>query len=149
MDTKFLKDLASFCDSEFRSREHYFEQMIDIMPGHVYWKDVNGVYMGCNDNLADLADLPHKEVIGRNDYQLCWNATADQLVTNDRKVMTAAQTVAFEEVGHGPDGGKFIMISTKSPLRDAYGEIVGVLGVSIEINQINTLHQQLRDIRER
>lgn len=43
----------------------FLKTIIDNLPGYVYWKDVDSVYMGCNQNLAKLLGLKSSfDIIG-------------------------------------------------------------------------------------
>ena len=44
----------------------YLENIIALSPGNLYWKDRNGVYLGCNNNMAKMVGLARQEVIGKN-----------------------------------------------------------------------------------
>ncbi|MDR2427556.1 MAG: PAS domain-containing protein [Endomicrobium sp.] len=108
--------------------------ILQIVPGYIYWKDVNGVYLGCNQAEAEVLGFKSsKEVIGKTDYDLAWKDSADVLRETDKRII---QTKVPEEIIENPtlaDGKRLLMLTKKSPLYDDKGNVVGIIGVSIDI----------------
>lgn len=63
---------------------------------------------------------------------------------NDRLVMQTGQVVEAEEVYTGADGVQRTYLSTKSPLRDRNGQIIGVIGVSRDISERLVARERLQ-----
>lgn len=111
------------------------ENIAAEFPGHVYWKDLNGIYLGCNDNQAkSLGFEKGTDVVGKTDFELPWSKeTAELFSRNDKKVIQNNESIEVEEesiIGNK----KYIMLSQKKPLKDKFGDIIGVLGISIDIS---------------
>lgn len=103
------------------------QDIISSLPGHVYWKDKEGVCLGCNKQQAIDAGLNSPEdIIGKTDYELPWKDKADQIRLNDLKVMQTGQPLTVHEANY---------LSHKSPLYDKNGNIAGVIGISINISE--------------
>lgn len=107
------------------------------MPGHVYWKDISGVYLGCNDKQAQsLGFKKGTDIVGKTDYDLPWGeGIADKFRENDSRIVSTGITEITEEPSV-MDGGKVIVLSQKTPLKDKNGKIYGVLGISIDITEL-------------
>ena len=75
------------------------EHIMRMLPGHVYWKDINGVYLGCNDNQAKSLGLKYgSEVIGKTDFDLPWpQGSAEDFYVNDMTVMESGSNLVVEE----------------------------------------------------
>lgn len=97
----------------------YYKNIIAQMPGHVYWKDKNGVSLGCNIKQAQSAgfDAPD-DMIGITHAEMPWGMQADYLHDIDLQVMKSGQTNTIEERFELPDGTKKIFLSKKLPLYD-------------------------------
>jgi PAS domain S-box-containing protein len=61
-------------------------------------------------------------------------AAAAEVMANDRRVMESGLAESFEETVHLADG-PHVFLSTKSPLRDADGAVVGLIGASVDITE--------------
>lgn len=126
------------------------QSIVAHLPGHVYWKDINGVYIGCNERMAKMAGLNSRyDVVGKTDYEMTWKEVAAELQANDRAVIESAETHVMEEAGLLADGTVGIFTTLKTPLLDANNKIIGVLGVSIDITQQKHVETALRTAKER
>lgn len=119
------------------------ESILESIPGAVYWKDANGVWLGCNQAVLDAAELNSKsDIVGKHDSEL-WPEAADNLRENDLEVMTTGQAMSFEERIYLPDGRTREFTVVKSPLKDQNGNIIGVIGNSLEITELKQIQAEL------
>lgn len=66
----------------------YYEDIVAILPGHVYWKDKNGVFLGCNlEQARDAGFKTQEEMLGKTDFDMPWYIQAEYLQETDRKIM--------------------------------------------------------------
>ncbi len=119
------------------SRE-MLELVLSNIPQYVFWKDTNLIYLGCNDNFAQSAGIESPEqIIGKTDYDLGW--TEKQIESYrawDRRVINENKP-AFNiiESQLRADGTEVWVDTTKVPLHNADGEVVGVLGTYEDITE--------------
>jgi len=126
----------SYQGSSF-SKENYFDHLLNLTPSSVYWKDLSGIYLGCNLSMLGMVGLSSlKEIIGKTDYDLPWRGFADTLKKNDREVVQFGKLLHFEETGMLANGNIIVVISNKMPLVDQSGNVVGIIGSSIDITAI-------------
>ncbi len=119
-------------ENALREREQLLRGVIANIPGGVFWKDRDSVYLGCNDLFARNHGLPGPDaVVGKTDVELGTTpAEAGAFRAADRRVVEAGEPVLdVEEVLTRPDGARLALLTSKVPLRDAAGGVVGVLGV--------------------
>lgn len=121
------------------------EDILKNLPGHVYWKDKEGAYLGCNDlQVTDLGFSNEQEIIGKTDADILqYKEVAADLRKNDITCMTAGKPIVAEEWGV-VDGKKTIMLSQKIPLRDSNGTIMGILGISQNISKLKENEKRLK-----
>lgn len=128
---------------ENEAMRSYFEKIIDIAPGHLYWKNKEGVYLGCNLFMVHFYHFDSKmAVIGKTDEEL-WPHCAKALRDNDLKVMETGETIIFEETVHGSTNR-----SVKMPLRDEEDNIIGVIGNSVDISDLKKIQRELIEAQE-
>ena len=115
------------------SAQPQIQLMIDHLPQSIGWKDRNSVFMGCNLPFARAFGIEQpSDLIGKTDYDLTSPEMADIYRADDRRVMdSGAAKVNFEEPQQLPDGSKGWLLTSKIPLRERDGTVVGVL-VTIE-----------------
>jgi PAS domain S-box-containing protein len=124
--------------------------VLDTIPVRIFWKDRNLVYLGCNRLFAqDAAKSSPQEVIGMSDYDMSWRDTADLYRADDRQVIEGGQPkLNFEEPQSHPDGTITWLRTSKAPLRDASGKIIGVLGTYEDITAEKRHEQDLIAARD-
>lgn len=129
----------------------YLENIIEILPYFIFWKNINSVYLGCNKQFANLVGKKHpKEVIGKTDFDLEWGAGEPELFRlGDQKTMLGNSTINAEETLIRPDGSEVTMLVNKVPLLDKSGHCIGVLGTSTDITQLKNTQFKLKEAEER
>jgi PAS domain S-box-containing protein len=115
------------------TQEVALDNIIANLPGHVYWKDTNFIFRGCNELQAKSAGYSREEVIGKTDYDMPWKNEAEILRKTDADVMTTGEIITREEPAKLADGKMGVFLSKKIPLRDKEHNIIGVLGISFDI----------------
>lgn len=119
--------------------------ILDSFAGIYWWKNREGIYKGCNKNLAFALGLSSVEdIIGKADYDLPWHEEADMLVENDSTVMKSGETLIKEEPIRGKDGALKIYIVIKAPLKNSKGEVIGTIGNSVDITKQKELEKKLK-----
>jgi len=125
------------------------EQIISNMPGHVYWKNKEGVYLGCNNRQAQTIGFRFgHEVIGKTDMDLSWGyEAATACRENDIRIMETGRSEEVLEVAY-IDGKEKVFLSQKTPLKNKQGEAVGILGISIDITEQKETEKKLVAAKE-
>ncbi|MCK4608260.1 MAG: PAS domain-containing protein, partial [Gammaproteobacteria bacterium] len=112
------------------------QDILDQLPGHIYWKDKDGILLGCNSKTwQDFGSSSLKDYIGKTDYDLFPEAQADELVKTDREVIRTGKISIVEEFADLIDDSTALFLSHKAPLRDKAGETVGTIGVSLNVTK--------------
>jgi PAS domain S-box-containing protein len=108
--------------------------ILQYVPVYIYWKDVNGVYLGCNQAEAEILGFKSiREVIGKTDYDLSWKYVAEILRKTDQRIIENKKVEEVLETGKVGNGKEVIMLTKKSPLYDDKDNVIGIIGVSIDI----------------
>lgn len=124
--------------------------VLDTIPVRIFWKDRNLVYLGCNRLFAqDAGKTGTEEIIGRTDHDLSWQAVAGLYRSDDQQVIDSGQArLGYEEPQTTADGKTLWLRTSKVPLRDAAGEIIGVLGTYEDITEAKQIESELRSAKE-
>lgn len=114
----------------------YLENIIAVVPGHVYWFDKNNVHLGCNDEMARVAGLVSRyDVVGKTNNDLPWKDSAQKLHKINEHVIATGEPCVVEEGGIIANGEYRTFLTKKSPLRNQANEIIGIVGVSLDITE--------------
>ncbi len=138
LDSEMALNLA-LRESTVKSRQQaeLLGSIIGRIPNHVFWKDLNNVYLGCNDQFAVTAGLRDRhEIVGKTDFDLPWTREESESYRHiDQQVMRSGQAVLdMEESQHTAEGVHTCVVTSKVPLRDRDTGVYGVLGIYIDIS---------------
>ncbi len=125
-------------NKNIQDRIIFLEKVISKMPGLVYCKDIDGVYLGCNESQAKIIGFSTpNEIIGKTDFDLLKKKEATKLRNIDKQVISGELIIdeahPIEEQILLPNGETAIFESVKSPLYDDNGKIIGLIGISKDI----------------
>ncbi|MFZ1684033.1 MAG: PAS domain S-box protein [Candidatus Zixiibacteriota bacterium] len=136
-------------EEALRESREVLHAVLNSIPVRVFWKDRDSVYLGCNNAFArDAGHEKVEDIIGKNDRDLGWREQADQYRADDRAVIEGGEVhLLFEEPQTTPSGDQIHLLTSKVPLRDGAGEIVGVLGVYQDITDRKRAEKAL-ELRE-
>ncbi len=135
--------------TEFSNSRNLLQAIIDSAPVRVFWKDRESRYLGCNPLFArDAGKQLPAEMIGKDDYAMNWAELADKYRADDRQVMDSGQsTLNFEEPQTTPSGQTIWVRTSKVPLRDTEGKVIGVLGLYDDITDSKQTASELEKYR--
>jgi len=111
-------------------------RVADIMPSLVYWLDRNGIVLGVNKRTClALGGLDvHSKIVGKRHEDFYPRSIARQLTENNRKVIASGTAMEFEEeVVNVITGKTQYYAAVRSPWFDDDGNIIGIIGTSIDI----------------
>lgn len=119
------------------------------VPGVVYAKDLEGRMLVANRGTADLIGKPPEFFIGKTDLEfLDDQEQARTLMETDRRIMQSNVSEQIEEQVNLADGSAAIWLSTKAPLLDASGEVIGLIGSSIDVTARKKAEEAVRELNQ-
>ncbi len=126
-------------------KDNQLESVLALMPGHVYWKDIKGRYLGCNDNFATTLGLRKRaDIKGKTDHDFLPTEQANKITINDQKIITGNIPTEFEEQGYTQKHKHAVFLTQKIPLRSKDEKITGLVGISLDITERKALEQKLQ-----
>ena len=152
-DIEFLRPLQTTCgqiieaynrehkraetESRLKESENMLRQVLNTIPTRVFWKNMDGVYLGCNYNFAQDAGFgSEKDIIGKSDYQMPWKTEAASYRHDDKLVINnGIPRLKFEETQTTPNGDQIWLRTNKIPLRNIDEKIIGILGSYDDISE--------------
>jgi len=122
------------------------ELVLNTIPTRVFWKDRTSRFLGCNLPFAQDAGVPSPEaIIGKTDFDMGWREQADLYRADDRMVIESGiARLHYEEPQTGPAGETRWLRTSKIPLRNAEGAIIGILGVYEDITEEKAAKETLQ-----
>ncbi len=132
----------------YQSRE-MLQLILDTIPQRVFWKDLDFNYLGCNEKFAIDADLTSPfEIVGKNDYELTWKELGNLYREDDKNVIeNDSPKLDFEEFIVQSNGKKLWLKTSKVPLHNRSGKVIGLLGTYEDITKQKQIEENLEQER--
>lgn len=132
-------------EQALRESEEHYRTLFEILPIPVFTKNRAGEYTSSNtENLRYWEVNP----IGHTDAELLPPEIAAALREADLRVMTTGETLNFEERFTSALLGERHVLTRKTPLRNSRGEIVGILGASLDITERQQTEERISLLAE-
>ncbi len=146
-----MRRLVAERTAALRQTQEMLRLVLDAIPVRVHWKNRDSVYLGCNRRFAEDAELDSpEEIAGKTDSDLPWKEYAELYRGRDREVIQSGEPMlAYEQPRCTSDGRLLCLLQSKLPLRDALGNIIGVLSTYEDITKRKQAEEALRESEAR
>jgi sigma-B regulation protein RsbU (phosphoserine phosphatase) len=120
---------------------YLLRNLMETIPDNIYFKDINSHFIMVNKAYCDWTGMSSEQVVGKSDFDLFSKEHALQAYADEQKIIESGEPLfPVEEKETWPDGRVTWVSSTKMPLQDAGGKIIGTFGLSRDI----TTHKEAR-----
>ena len=138
-------------EAALRESQRLLQLVMDNIPQAVFWKDLNLVYLGCNQAFAEDAGLDSPDqIIGKTDFDMPWQEQAELYRADDQKVMDEGiAKLNYEEPQTGPTGEVTWLRTSKVPMVDDDGNAFAVLGMYEDITERKQVEEENERVRQR
>lgn len=141
---RFLRwQQACKMSKDFWQTNHYLEATIDNSPNLIWYKDKNGIHKKVNNSFCKTVNKTKQQVEGRG-HAYIWDVEHDDpaCIESENEVMRNKKTCVSEEIIQAGEG-KRILTTYKSPLYNIDGEVMGTVGVAIDVTQERAYEQEI------
>lgn len=131
---------------ELDRSENSLQTLLHAIPDLIWFKDSEGVYLSCNHRFEKFFGAAEKDIVGLTDYDFVDKELADSFREHDRIAMKKGGPSVNEEwVTFADDGHRELLETTKTPVFDARGQLIGVLGIGHDITERKFVEDRLRE----
>lgn len=125
--------------------------LLQAIPDNLYFKDAEGRFTHVSESVAAFFGVTGShEVIGKTDFDFYPAADAEQFRRDEQEIMRSGQAmIEKEERCVTPSGRVTHYLSTKIPIRNREGAVVGIAGVSHDVTERRRTDAALRETQER
>lgn len=135
-----------------KARQEYIElveTLLDTIPNAIFYKDLEGRYLGCNATHARWLGVRRDQIPGRMDYDLYPPDLAEAYAKEDRQLLNNPGRRCYEAefggIGGGPRRNALIHTAT---FRDAQGEVRGLVSVVTDITDRKKFEKELLQAKQ-
>ena len=130
-------------EAETKRQSALINALLDSIPDIIFFKDINGVYLGCNPVFVELVGKSKDEIVGKTDYDIFDKEIADFFIGHDKRVMELGEVRHNEEWVTYPDGRKILVHTIKAPYLQHDKTLIGLLGISRDITDRKLAEENL------
>lgn len=129
--------------------QYLLRSLMDNLPDNIYYKDEHSRFLRINQAQSHHLHLGDpSEAIGKTDFDFFGEEHARPAYEDEQKIIqTGIPIINLEELEVYPDGSVGWVSTTKMPLRDDQGKIVGTFGVSRDITDRRRIENALANER--
>src|SRR5215469_15672023 len=138
------------------ARERFLlKTLMDSLPDHIYFKDRESRFIAVNRASAVLfGSQDPAEALGKTDADIFTREHAQAALHDEQEILRTGQPlVNLEEKETWPDGHETWVSTSKLPLRDPNGHIIGTFGLSRDITEKKRAEEKLaaltKELREK
>jgi DNA-binding CsgD family transcriptional regulator len=123
------------------------ERTAYAFPAPIYWMSTNNVALGANDVMFKAIGAP-LDTLGKTPYDYYPYEMADHIVQHNQMVIQTGQSLCQEEVIKDISTGLIKSFNAiKSPLLDDHGDVIGIVGISLDITLQKQQNQDLAKMK--
>ena len=124
---------------------------MDNMTDNIFFKDRSSKFIMINEATSKWLGFKNpQEAIGKGDFDLFTEEFAQTALEDERKILeTGEPMLCKEERGTWPDGRETWVSTTKIPLRDVDGQVVGLVGIGRDIMELKRKEFELKEANEK
>jgi PAS domain S-box/PAS domain S-box len=133
-------------EEELAAERNLLRNLIDNMPDRIYAKDINGRFIVCNEALVKrMGKTSVDEIVGKSDFDLVSHDLAALYFENEQEIIKTGKPLINHEESMGiVDGISRWNLTTKVPLRDTTGNIIGVVGIGRDITDHKLAEEEIQ-----
>ncbi len=134
---------------QFANETEILHTLVNSLPDPIYVKDSQSRFLLANEVCCRMMGTTPEEVLGKTDFDFFSRDIAQQFYDDERAVVESGEPLLNrEERAIYHDGTELHLLTSKVPLRDAKGKIVGLMGMGRNITARVKAEEELRTARE-
>ena len=125
-------------EQELLEERHLMRLLIDNVPLNIYFKDLDSKFKLVNKSMAKWNGFGSPEdVVGKSDHDFFREDHANEALSDERKILESGEPIlGYVEKETTSAGGEAWVLTTKMPLIDRVGAIIGTFGVSSDVSEL-------------
>ncbi|WP_440948385.1 histidine kinase dimerization/phosphoacceptor domain -containing protein [Methanosarcina sp. T3] len=139
-------------EKDLQNNIYFLETFLDTIPSPVFYRNLEGVYQGCNEMFAGyVLGLPKEKVIGHSIYEFRDRYSEETLrdsIYYDGILLREGKSLSHELKIKCADGKVRDFLSHKATYSNISGEIIGIVGVMLDISERKKAEEALLKTEE-
>ncbi len=120
---------------ELSNRLEFDKVLLDTIPNPIYYKNIDGKFLGCNTSFANLVNCTRDEVIGKTAYDFFPYKIANANTLIDQELLQTFSTSTSEFTFHTPTNEMKHIILNKAVYKNIDGTVGGIVCIMDDITE--------------
>ncbi|WP_051273220.1 EAL domain-containing protein [Desulfotruncus alcoholivorax] len=132
-----VRDITHRKQAEKALQEQYefLQKLINTVSIPIFYKDIKGLYRGCNVAFESYNGLTREEIVGKSVYDIYPKHLADIYHEKDAELFRNPGVQVYESTVMYADGTMHDVIFNKATFSDSDGSMAGLVGVIVDITE--------------
>ncbi len=141
----FIADITQRHRAQASLADHAAFQtaLLDAIPLPVFYKDLDGRYLGFNRSFEELFGTTRAAMIDKTVYETSPRRRAEVYFRKDRELFEHPGTQVYESKVQDAGGTTHDAVFHKSTFRDASGKVAGIIGVILDVTDLRRVQERL------
>ncbi len=136
-------------EQELQNNLAFLKTLLKSIPHPIFFKNAQGIYLGCNSAFEKFIGLTEDHIVGRTDRHLYSKNRADKYGDVDNALLKDPGSLSLEETIHIPQGTSHQeVVINKTTFTNINGEVAGIVGIITDITQHKRAEEALRQAKE-
>jgi PAS domain S-box-containing protein len=139
------KRMLNLRQEELNKQNEFLNVLVATIPSPMYYKDMEGKYLGCNDAFVELIGLAKGEIVGNTLMDLLPEQEISIHQEYDIDILKNRKHVHYESPIISMGGRKYDMLIYKSAFSDNRGEVAGIIGVLVDVTESKKALDEIKE----
>lgn len=140
-------------EKTLQNNVYFLETFLNAIPSPVFYRNLEGIYQGCNEMFArNVLGLPREKVIGHSMYEFMEQFSDEAIEIStfyDRVLLEEGKSIPHElKIRYASGGKERDFLTHKATYSSISGDIVGIVGVMLDITERKKAEQALLKVEE-
>jgi PAS domain S-box-containing protein len=133
-------------ETKLRRERSFMDIFLRSVPDAVYFKDEKSRFLRCSDSMACFfGKTSADDLVGKTDFDFFSEEHSRPAFEDEQKIIRTGQPIlGLQEKEVFPDGRVGWSLTSKMPLRDETGKIVGTFGISKNMTDLKYSEEELK-----
>jgi len=136
-------------EEQVKDQVRFLQEIIDAIPAPVFYKDVQGRFLGCNKVFASSTGLNRELIVGKTVHDIWSKEFADRYEEKDKELLEDSGVQVYEGTGRNADGSNNHFLVNKALFKNQNGSVGGVVGVFLDITDRKEAEEEARNAYQR
>ena len=125
------------------------DALLNAIPIAVFYKDIEGRYLGCNKHFSDIVGVSEDQIIGKTVFDL-WPAKLAKIYhQKDTELLAQPELQRYEFKAQNAHGKELDVLFSKNVFRSAQGEVAGLIGALLDVTEAKESAKKLDALIEK